>query len=161
MFKWALKETGCQERFSNQRGIKRSNLYFILIQKTCLHGEVAVEWAHQMKWKDCLAVQHEKGLSVHDARGRVTHRKLMKNIKEELCFILVLNELYYCYSRRNVPALYRNPGGSVIGTPCSSLGYYSTFSPWGCHSRMKWSYRCEHSPFSFIDGTVTAVLNKC
>lgn len=59
----------------------------------------------------------------------------MKKIKEELCFILVLNKFYYCCcSRRNAPALYRNPGGSVIGTPFSSLGYCSSFSLCGCHS---------------------------
>lgn len=72
MFKWALKETGCQERFSNQRGIKRSNLYFTLIQKTCLHGEVAIEWTYQLKWKDCLTIQYEKEPLVHNARCRVT-----------------------------------------------------------------------------------------
>ena len=62
MFKRALKETDCQEQFSNQRGIKRFNLCFTLIQKTRLHGEVVLKWTHQLKWKKFITVQPEKGL---------------------------------------------------------------------------------------------------
>lgn len=79
MFKWALKETSCQEQFSNQRGIKRFNLYFTLIQKTCLHGEVVLKWTHQPKWKNKKqkTVQHEKGPLVNESRCCETSRHFL------------------------------------------------------------------------------------
>lgn len=86
MFKWSLKETGCQEQFSNQRGIKRFHLYFTLIQKTCLHGEVVLKWTHQLKWKNFPTIQHEKGPLVNVSRCWGTQGMPQKKVKEELPF---------------------------------------------------------------------------
>lgn len=86
MFKWSLKETGCQEQFSNQRGIKRFNLYFTLIQKTCLRGEVVLKWTHQLKWKKFPTIQHEKGPLVNEPRCWGTQGMPQKKVKEELHF---------------------------------------------------------------------------
>lgn len=94
MFKQALKETGCQEQLSNQRGIKRFNLYFTLIQKTCLHGEVVLKWTLQLKWKKFLTVQHEKGPLVNDS-------KMLRDTG--------MPQNKYLCSTRNEPASYRNP----------------------------------------------------
>lgn len=105
MFKWALKETGCQEQFSNQRGIKRFNLYFTLIQKTCLRGEVVLKWTHQLKQKKFPTAQHENQPLVNESRCQGTQRR--SQIKEETLKNFL--DTYLC-SRRNVPGSYRKFG---------------------------------------------------
>lgn len=37
----------------------------------------------------------------------------MKKIKGEICFILVLNEVFYCYSKRNVSLPFREILGGI------------------------------------------------
>lgn len=63
MFKRALKETDCQEQFSNQRGNKKiQSLFHFNPENMSSCGEMVLKWAHQLKWEKVLTVQHEKGL---------------------------------------------------------------------------------------------------
>lgn len=98
IFRQALKETGCQEQLSNQRGIKRFNLYFTVIQKTCLRGEVVLKWTHQPKWKKLLTVQHEKGPLGNESRRGGTQGVPQNKVKE--CLSLVVFQQVFVFQKK-------------------------------------------------------------
>lgn len=160
MCKWALKETGCQERFSNQRGIKRFNLYFTLIQKTCLHGEVAGGWTYQLKWKklfNCSAWEGTIGkrckMQAKDSENTYKENKgrtLIYFCFE--CFFLILEEMI-------LPCIEILGGLSSEHHEVSwKLSKFLLVKmPFAC---AKWRYLCKYLPFSFIDGAVPTMLKK-
>lgn len=152
MLKWSLKETGCQEQFPNQRGIKRFNLYFTLIQKICLHGEVVSKWTHQLKWKIFPTIQHEKGPLVNESRCWGIQGMPQKKVKEEL-------PLGFDWTSISVPEEMGLVPTEILGIfhwkIMKSFRKSSKFSLWGWHS-LVWSV--DIPPFSFIEGTTPVVL---
>lgn len=105
-----------------------------------------VKW---LKWKTCLAVQHEKGPLVNDARRWGPQRMLIKKIKGGLCFIFALNVVFF-NPRRNGPALYRNPGGIYLWNTMKCPGNCPSFPLWRCQSPVWNGDGSANIPFLFL-----------
>lgn len=72
-----------------------------------------VKW---LKWKTCLAVQHEKGPLVNDARHGGSPRMLTKKIKGGLCFIFALSVFFLIPEEMTLPCI-EILEESISGTP--------------------------------------------